>query len=108
MPAKTELAQKWAKEHYDSLQLTAMSYSTNDITNMLLNFVATYKGGDRRLFLYSQVGTIFFFNVNSTRSDVRSLVGKVSESGGLIFGSDFSKGTPRFTPIIAIKAAGAR
>lgn len=106
MPTKTEQAQQWAKENYEELQLTAKSYSTNDITNTLLNLVNTYTGGDSCLFLFSQSGVIFFFNINSTRSDVRSLVVKVFESGGLIFASDFSKKVAQFIPILAIKPAG--
>jgi len=42
MPAKTEHAQKWAKEKFDELQLTATPLSTNDITNTHLNLVNTY------------------------------------------------------------------
>jgi len=103
MPAKTDQARKWAMDNFDSLQATAKPYSINDITNTLLNLVSTYSGGDSRLFLYSQGGIIFFFNINSSRNDVKSLARKVHEGGGLIFGSDFTNNVAKFIPILAIQ-----
>ena len=103
MPTKTERARKWAKENFDSLQLTATPCSEKDLTQALFHIVDTYKGGDSRLFLYSQTGDIFFFNINSSRNDVKDLVGKVASMGGLVFGSQFDNGVAKFLPIMAIK-----
>src|SRR5215218_7880271 len=98
MPAKTERARKWAEENFGSLQSTATPCSAPDLTIALFHLVDTYKGGDSRLFLYSQANDIFFFNINSSRNDVKELVGKVSSIGGLVFGSQFDNGLARFVP----------
>lgn len=109
MPAKTEKARKWAKDNFDTLQQTATLCTAPDLTKALFHHVETYTGGDSRLFLYSQSNEIFFFNINSSRNDVKELVNKVAENGGLVFGSSFSDGgVAKFIPVMAIKPAAKR